>query len=44
MVNINEMVKKLERIVDRQEQYSCRNCLLLHGIAEGERENTNDLV
>ena len=44
MVNMNEKIKKLERIVDRQEQYSRRNCLLLHGVAEGERKNTDDLV
>ena len=44
MVNMNEKIEKLERIVDRQEQYSRRNCLLLHGITEGERENTDDLV
>ena len=44
MVNINDKIEKLERIVDRQEQYSRRNCLLLYGIAEGERENTDELV
>ena len=44
MVNINDKIEKLERIVDRQEEYSRRNCLLLHGIAEGERENTDELV
>ena len=44
MVNMNEKIEKLERIVDRQEQYSRRNCLLLHGITEGERENTDELV
>ena len=44
MVNMNEKIEKLERIVDRQEQYARRNCLLLHGIAEDERENTDELV
>ena len=44
MVNMNEKIEKLERIVDRQEQYSRCNCLLLYGIAEGERENTGELV
>ena len=44
MVNMNEKIEKLERIVDRQEQYSHRNCLLLHVIAKGERENTDELV
>ena len=38
------MIEKLERIVDRQEQYLRHNCLLLHGIAEGERENADGLV
>ena len=44
MVSMNEKIEKLEWIVDRQEQYSCRNCLLLHGITESECENTDDLV
>ena len=44
MVNMNEKIEKLERIVDRQEQYSRCNCLLLHGITEGEGEKTDDLV
>ena len=44
MVNMNEKIEKLDRTVDRQEQYSRRTCLLLHGIAEIERENTDDLV
>ena len=44
MVNMYEKIVKMERIVDRQEQYSCRNCLLLQGIGEGERENTDDLI
>ena len=44
MVNMNEKIEKLERIVDRQEQFSLRNCLLLHSIDESERENTDDLV
>ena len=30
--------------VDRQEQYSRRNCLLIHGITEGNQENTDDLA
>ena len=42
MVNMNEKIEKLERIVDRQEQFSRRSCFLLHGIAEGERENTDE--
>ena len=26
------------------EQYSCRNCLLLHGVQENKIENTDDVV
>ena len=43
MVNLIEKIEKLARIVDRQEQYSCRDCLLPHGITEGEREKIDDL-
>ena len=31
-------------ISESQEQYSRRNCLLLHGVAEAEGENTDSLV
>ena len=30
--------------MDRQEQYSRQNCLLIHGITEGNQENTDDLA
>ena len=30
--------------MDQQEQYSRRNCLLIHGITEGNQENTDDLA
>ena len=39
-----QRIDKLEHLVDRQEQYSRRNCLLVHGIAETNDENTDDLV
>ena len=39
---MNENIEKLERIVDRLEESSRRNRLLLHGIPEDERENTDD--
>ena len=42
--NMNEKIEKQDKIVDKQEQQLRRNCLLLHGIAEGERENTDALV
>ena len=44
MGNMNKKIEKLERIVDRQEKYSHRNWLLLQGIAEGERQNTDDVL
>ena len=46
MFNMNEKIEKQEKIVGKQQQqqYLRRNCLLLHGIAEGERENTDALV
>ena len=43
MVNMNEKIEKLERIVERKEQYPRCICLLMHGM-QGERENTEDLV
>ena len=39
-----QRIDKLENLVDRQEQYSWRICLLVHGIAETNGENTEDLV
>ena len=30
--------------VDELEQYSHKNCLLLHGVQENENENTDDIV
>ena len=44
MVNMNEKIEKLERTVDRQEQYSRCKCLLLRSIAESEPKNTDELV
>ena len=43
MVNMNEKIAKLERIVDRQDQYPRCICFLMHGM-QGERENADDLV
>ena len=39
-----QRIEKLDHLVDRHEQCSRRNCLLVHGIAEANDENTNDLV
>ena len=42
--NLTETVAKLIKKADDQEQYSRRNCLLVHGLPENSRENTDDLV
>ena len=34
----------LKKKIDRQEQYSRRNCVLIHGIEENRDENTDELV
>ena len=39
-----QRINKLENLVDGQEQYSRRNCLFVHGIAETIDENMDDLV
>ena len=39
-----QRIDKLENLVGQQEQYSRSNCLLVHGIAEANDENTDDLV
>ena len=39
-----QRIDKLVNLVDQQEQYLRRNCLLVHGIVETNDENTDDLV
>ena len=41
---LTEKNKSLTSDVDELEQYSCRNCMLLHGVQENENENTDDIV
>ena len=38
---MNERIEELENKIDLQEQYSRRNCILIHGIAENKEENTD---
>ena len=40
--NANIKVEDLERKMERQEQYSMRNCTLIHGLKEEKIENTYD--
>ena len=41
---VDSLESKLGDSVDELEQYSRRNCLLLHGVQELEGENTNDVI
>ena len=41
--DLNISVKNLENQLDYQEQYSRRNCILIHGITETQDENTDDI-
>ena len=36
--------KDLEQIIDRQEQYSRRNCILIYGVKEEQNEDTDNVV
>ena len=36
--------KDLEQIIDRQEQYSRRNCILIHGVKEEQSEDTDNVL
>ena len=38
---MNERIEELESKIDSKKQYSRQNCLLIHGIAENEEENTD---
>ena len=45
--NVDDMsatIESLRGCLDRQEQYSRRNCLLIHGLPESKNENTDELV
>ena len=41
---LNKQVGDLDQKIEKQEQYSRRNCLLIHGVPENKDENTDDLV
>lgn len=36
-------MENLENQLNRQEQYSRRNCILIHGITETQCKNTDDI-
>ena len=41
---LKERIDLLEKTSDDSEQYSRRNCLLVHGVEEQEQENTDNIV
>ena len=41
---MNDKIAILEKQIDRQEQYSRRNSIFLHGIPECKGEVTHDVV
>ena len=42
--NLKEHIVKMEETLDSQEQYSRRNCLLIHGSEEKNDEDTDEIV
>ena len=42
--SLSNKVEKLEKLQNQQEQYSRRNCLLAHGIAEEKEEITDEVI
>ena len=42
--SLNEKVETMDRSLDRHEQYSRRNCLLIHGVKENEKGDTDEVV
>ena len=42
--NSNTKVEDLEKKIERQKQYSRRNCIIIHGLKEEKNESTNDKV
>ena len=41
---MDKKIDDLNRVIDKQEQYSRRNCILLHGMKESENEDTDAVV
>ena len=42
--HLNEKIETMDRSLDRHEQYSGRNCLLIQGAKENEKEDTDEVV
>ena len=41
---LNQKVEPMDMSLDHHEQYSRRNCLLIHDVKENEKENTDEVV
>ena len=41
---MNKKNDDLSRVIDMQDQYSHRNCILMHGVKESENEDTDTVV
>ena len=44
VITLSERLYDLDSVIDRQEQYYFRNCVLLHGLEEESNENTDQRV
>ena len=44
VTNLRIQINEQNHTLDKHEQYSRRNCLLLHGVAENKNESTDDVV
>ena len=42
--SLSTKTEKLEKLQDQQEQYSRRNCLLVHGTAEEKEKITDEVI
>ena len=44
VLGLTEKVDKLSSLIDRQEQYPKRDCILIHGVKENQYEDTDEVV
>ena len=41
---MDKKIDDLNKVIDRHKQYSCRNCIFVHGVKECENEDNKDVV
>ena len=44
VLGLTENVEKLSSLIDRQEQYSRKNCILIHGVKGNKKESNHKVV